>query len=362
MNSNPVLCGALYVAGGCGDATNAVVCVVNAEVESRGAKMTTGDFEREDMIVVLGATGQLGSILRLEARKSGLEDRFIWHSRQPNIQGNSGTWICWDPASGNRSADQLANRIRDTTGNRPVTVLNLAGATPAGGNADPDVMNGVNVDVAGLVMEAAKLAGASRVLLASSSAVYGRPKVDQKPFTEICEVSPQNAYGRSKVLMEQLVQADVETCILRIGNVAGADALLGQMTDGDTSKPHRFSIDQFASQDGPLRSYIGPESFFRVIMELVNTDQKPPRIVNVASRTPVTMNALLDAWNNIRPNDLIYTFNPAPPQAIESVVLDTAILQGLIRGWSTACSADTIVAETIRHFLEGCGQRYEGKV
>jgi nucleoside-diphosphate-sugar epimerase len=68
-----------------------------------------------------------------------------------------------------------------------------------------------------------------RVLLASSSAVYGTHS--DAPFTETDPLVPVNDYGRAKQVMEQICHArahatGVALCCLRIGNVAGADALL----------------------------------------------------------------------------------------------------------------------------------------
>lgn len=135
--------------------------------------------------------------------------------------------------------------------------------------------------------------------------------------------------------MEKVVhKAQSETAVtaLRIGNVAGADAILGGWRPG-------MQIDRFPDGRTPSRSYIGPVTLARVLHALCQADKLPP-ILNVAAPGAVEMGALLDAAG------LAWQPKPAPAAAIPEVRLDTNALErhvdftpetqtpaGLVREW-----------------------------
>lgn len=304
-------------------------------------------------IAVIGATGRLGGILQYQARKNGLTERFIWQSRRSETEF-SGCSIVWNPESGANPAERLANAIVTVTKGQPVTLLNLAGTTPSATKSCSKSMEASNAWLAAEIMKAAKLINSPRIMFASSAAVYGPMSNDQPAFFETAKPAPANIYGEIKSRMERWVISNtpdgINTCLLRIGNVAGADALLGQFTNGTMIPPAQLVIDRFASGSGPIRSYIGPETLFNVLLCLADNTSPLMPVINIASQPAVAMDALLDAWQKQRPSDFKYKFRPAPTQAIERVVLDTGHLQKF--AGQHLCSADDIVAETIRHYFE----------
>lgn len=107
----------------------------------------------------------------------------------------------------------------------------------------------------------------------------------------------------------------VTLSILRIGNVAGLDAILGGWQPG-------FRLDVFADGASPKRSYIGVQDLAQVIAALMALPA-PPAIINIAAPTPTEMQCLLDAAG------LPWTPRPAAATAIPMVCLDTALLQSL---------------------------------
>ena len=116
---------------------------------------------------------------------------------------------------------------------------------------------------------AAAQAGIGQVLLASSSAVYGVN--GGLPCREDTPTHPVNDYGRAKLEAEAVADRwrarGLAITALRIGNVAGADALLGGMRPGEPTR-----IDRFADGGSPVRSYIGPVTLADVLAKLLGQD------------------------------------------------------------------------------------------
>lgn len=261
-------------------------------------------------VLVLGSTGRLGHLLRLHWPEQSKHE-MRWHGRNPPT----------DPAF---------DILRDPTALREAIqradiVLVLAGSTPASGS---DL--GSNIAIAQRVFDAND---DTPILFASTAAVYGRG-----PSIETCSVEPVSDYGRVKRRAEEIVQGHpAQSCILRIGNVIGADALLR-----DHRAERRLHV--FTDGTSPRRSYISPLQLAEVLETLITklaNGIELPDIVNIACPQPVFMANLLDAAG------LNWTPVPAPPEVIKSVVLDTGRLEALfpfapdaslpktlLRGWS----------------------------
>ena len=259
--------------------------------------------------LLLGATGRVGRMLRrhwAERPPEGAE--IIAQSRQ----AGPGLWQ-WDPLD--PGPDLQAD-----------VVLGFAGVVPG-----PGADLGLNVRLGQAAVRMADHVGARRVLLASSSSVYG-------PGTWMGEghyCAPVNPYGEAKLAMEAAVAGSgIQTCCLRIGNVAWADALLGRMEPGK-----RVALDRFRSGGGPLRSYIGPRTLADVLETLARYDGTLPPVLNVAAPTPVRMEALLRAAGRA------WDWTPAPISAVEEVTLDCSQLASVHGFAATAGSAEVLIAE-----------------
>jgi nucleoside-diphosphate-sugar epimerase len=259
-------------------------------------------------LLVTGSTGRLGGYLRRLwpfALKGGL--RPVWQARDGR-PGCLGWDILHDPAP------PWAGGV----------VLALAG-----GRGEPDV----NTALALATLRAARAQGARHVFLASSSAVYA-PGAD---LGEDTSPAPPNAYGAAKLAMERaaLAEGGVPLTILRIGNVAGADALLGRASG-------EVVLDPVNDGAGPIRSYIGPVSFAAVLARLAQLAAEGralPQVLNLAAPRPVSMRALLEAAG------LPWRAGPENPAAVPVVTLDTARLQALMRLPPPASQPAGIVAE-----------------
>ena len=231
-------------------------------------------------VMITGANGRVGRLLR-----PWLGEAVIWCRRGP------GEALDWDPLAG--PAPLLA--YCESHG-APDAVIQL-------GRGDDRAIGLATV-------AAARKAGIPRVLLASSSAVYGFSR--DADWDEGDPTEPPSPYGQSKLAMERACAGPGVT-MLRIGNVAGADALL-------TNPRRPLLLDRFPNGAGPLRNYIGPQTLARVLIALAKAHALPP-ILNLAAPRPVDMADLARAAG------LPVERQPAPPHALARLTLATTRLE-----------------------------------
>lgn len=220
----------------------------------------------------------------------------------------------WNPLDG---PGVLVDHIAQTR-RRPDTIIALAGVTPGPGR---DLS--LNTALAQATLAAAHDVGVPRVLLASSSAVYGAGCGTS--FVEDAPCAPVNAYGVAKCDMEAACDPwrarGLDICALRIGNVAGADALLLNVARGGPGGA--VVIDRFADGGGPVRSYIGPATLVAVLATLCRHAGPLPHVLNIAAPVPVAMTALAEAAG------ARHETRPAPPSAHQRIPLDCRRLEAL---------------------------------
>lgn len=270
------------------------------------------DFPR---ILVLGATGRIGRVLR----QCWGGDAALWQARTP--QKGPG-WALFDPLG---DAAALADAAQGVS-----AILCLSGVTNVRAANGGDMAD--NTHLARAAIRAAAGSGA-RVLLASSAAVYGnQPGV----LGESTPLAPLSDYGRAKADMEDMAiktgsDLGVSTCSLRIGNIAGLDAILGGWRPG-------FQLDRFADGRTPRRSYIGMATLARTLGDLLAAPALP-HTLNIALPQLVEMGALLDAA------DLAWQPRPAPDSAIAEVALDVSALGAFTSVPRAASLPETLVAE-----------------
>lgn len=263
-------------------------------------------------ILVLGAAGRIGGVLRRDwptLLPAGADLR--WQARRHPADYAAGeAWHILAPLEDPASLVRAAEGVD--------TILCLAGVTPGHGG---DLDDNVRLAEAAIKAAQASTRGSdrkTRVLLASSAAVYGnQPGV----LSEEAPLHPATPYGAAKAAMETRAlrlgaEAGVAVTALRIGNIAGLDAILGGWRPG-------FQLDRFADSTTPRRSYIGGQMLAQVLAALV---QRPglPEVLNLAQPGPVAMGDLLRAAG------LDFSLRPAPDSAIPEVALEVTRLAGLL--------------------------------
>lgn len=284
--------------------------------------------------VFLGASGRIGHLLRSiwpDIIASDLRVDWQFRSAQPTIPNA----LIWSDLA---TLEPFLDHAKSVGGLDGLFVF--LGASRIGDKADADQM-AINVSLVDQALKAAVAAEIPRILIASSSAVYGGG--EGVPFDESSALHPVNAYGMAKRDMEALClsrAADygIEVCLLRIGNVAGADALLGP-TEGWQSGDAPRLLDIFPDGDGPRRSYIGPESLADVLRCLALQSQPLPQVINVAAPVSVSMKALLDAAG------VDWKPRPVPASPLQDIVLDCARLATLSDIKVSDGAANVLVAQ-----------------
>lgn len=246
------------------------------------------ETQKQCRVVLVGSTGRVGSMVRRAWEADPLSGVEAVYQTRSSVGLGHGD-LAWHPLDG---AKPLRAWV-ETTGHIDAMVV-LAGIIPASGR---DLF--LNASIAQACIEAALSVGIKRVLLASSSAVYGVSK--DGPYCEDDELHPEGEYGQSKLQMEAICEpfrdACIEICCLRIGNVAGADALLLNAGKGG------IKLDQFPSGGYPVRSYIGPGCLARTLSSLVNSPLPLPHYINVAAPDSVSMKDIVEAagvpWRSV---------------------------------------------------------------
>lgn len=244
-------------------------------------------------LIVTGAGGRLGRILRAAWAEERPPLSPVWTGR------GAGLPVQWD-------------MLADSPEGLPsgAVVLHLAGVTPP--CCDPAMRH--NAALVPPLLRMCHETGARRLLFMSSAAVYP----PGGPWAEAAVLSPPGAYGRSKAQAEALVRAQshIPVTILRPGNIAGADALLGPRGPGE------ILLDRVPGQKGgPLRSWIGARLLARTLAALCLRDLPP--VLNLAQGPPLPMADLLRAAG------LPWRLGPAPA-AIPVATLDVTLLQTIL--------------------------------
>lgn len=189
-------------------------------------------------------------------------------------------------------------------------VLHLAGST---GGTDP----ALNTALVPPLLAACRANAVRHLLFASTAAVYAPGPL---PARETDPPAPANAYGRAKAEAESLLAgAAPGLTILRIGNVAGADALLGPRADEGPIRLDPVT----GNGHGPIRSWIGPLSLARCLAELILRTDSLPAVLNVAAEPPLGMADLL------RASDRVWSWGPPNPAVVPAATLDVSCLHAI---------------------------------
>ncbi len=221
-------------------------------------------------VLITGATGRVGSLLR-KAWSISPPSAFrpIWSARNATDRSD---WVSWD----------MGGDILPQLDPPPRAILHLARCA----GTDPD--GGQDIHMARQALRLARL-HAVPLLIASSVAVYGS---SAGIVSEQAPLRPLTRNGKTKLQLELSLSSADRVGFLRLGNVVGADALIGTRREG-------LVLDRAQGSDrGPMRSWIGPQSLAAVLGDLLAlavSGSPFPRQLNIAQEPALAMADLADA-------------------------------------------------------------------
>ena len=221
-------------------------------------------------ILVTGGAGYIGSHVCKELSEHGFEAVAF-----DNLSTGHRELVKWGPLIegdvGDR--DSIEAAIREV---RPEAILHFAADSLVGESMTHPAKYYRNNVVGSLtLLEAMVATGVSRIVLSSTCATYGIP--DETPISEDTPQNPINTYGRTKLVIERMIDAfemahGMKSVCLRYFNACGADPK-GETGELHECEPHLipraifsalgqvsdFSVfgDDYATPDGtPIRDYI----------------------------------------------------------------------------------------------------------
>ncbi len=268
-------------------------------------------------LIVTGAAGRLGRLLRVF---EDIEDFATF----------STTWTARTASPGVTSWDMLGKKSPNLP--KGGILLHLAGVLPGRGASG---YLSDNAEMARTIVATDRLAPFAHVVFLSTVAVYAP---QDGAIAEISLPDPQTGYGQAKLIAERALSEGLgkRLTILRLANLAGADALLGANALGA-----KVVLDPVAGHNsGPERSYIGPLTFAKTMAALlaVCAKQEPlPPVINLAQPGSVAMADLL------RVSGRDWCFGPIRDGVVPKVAVDVQRLARICP--LVAANAETIVAE-----------------
>jgi UDP-glucose 4-epimerase len=194
-----------------------------------------------DTVLVTGGAGYIGSHIVVELARVGHQPIVV-----DNFCNSSPSVIPRLRRITDRQIPSITADVRDKAALSRIfaehsiaAVVHCAGLKAVGeGEAQPLSYYDNNVGGAIALVGAMAAAGVRRLVFSSSAAVYGQP--DKNPVTEDAPLRPHNVYGRTKRIVEQLLEdlaaADRSwrIALLRYFNPAGAhsSAAIGEAPSG----------------------------------------------------------------------------------------------------------------------------------
>jgi UDP-glucose 4-epimerase len=185
-------------------------------------------------ILVTGGAGYIGSHTCLALSKRGYTP-----ITYDNLSNGHGEFVKWGPLEQGDICDR--NRLQSVIeAYQPSAIVHFAGLIEVGQSfADPAAFFETNVGGSTALFSAALAAGVDKIVFSSTCATYGMPR---GPLREDHPQFPINPYGRSKLIVEQILDdlsanTSLRYVKLRYFNAAGADPD-GQLGEWHTPETH----------------------------------------------------------------------------------------------------------------------------
>ncbi|MFB6312241.1 MAG: NAD-dependent epimerase/dehydratase family protein, partial [Salinirussus sp.] len=181
-----------------------------------------------------------------------------------------------------RDADQVTELVEDAE----YIYHQAAQAGVRGSVENPRKYNSVNVDGTLNVLDAARASGVNRVIVASSSSVYGKPR--SLPYEEDHPTTPVSPYGASKLAAERYACAygevyDLPTVALRYFTVYGPRMRPNMAITNFVSRCMHRKPPVVYGDGSQTRDFTYIDDVVRANVKLLESDAADGEAVNIGS-------------------------------------------------------------------------------
>jgi UDP-glucose 4-epimerase len=261
-------------------------------------------------VLVTGGAGYIGSHTLVEVIKAGHAGAIARVGQLTNTQVPLNVGDIRDKA--------FLERV--FTGFAPEAVIHFAGIKSVGESVEnPLSYYDVNVSGSQVLLEVMQSHGCKKIVFSSSATVYGAPQY--LPYDEAHPVAPINPYGRTKLMVEQILgdwcaaQPERSALSLRYFNPVGAHAsgIIGENPQGTPNNLMPFiaqvaigrrPVLQIFGDDYETRDGTGERDYVHVVdlakahvLALDALDQQSGHdVINVGTGRGVTVKEMVDAF------------------------------------------------------------------
>jgi UDP-glucose 4-epimerase len=309
-------------------------------------------------ILVVGGAGYIGSHTCLDLFSKGFTPIVY-----DNLSNGHAEFVKWGPLEigdirDRKKLDEVLSK------HRPRAIIHFAAAIEVADSIrDPGGYYENNVAGTITLLRAAQAAGIDKIVFSSTCATYGVPCF--VPIIEEHAQSPINPYGRSKLIIEQIL-ADLDrhqglrSFILRYFNAAGADpeGRIGEWHSPEThaipiamdaalgrrSHFHVFGTDYDTRDGSCVRDFVHvldlADAHTRAVEHLLNRGTS--HALNLGSGHGTTVRELLEAIRHVVGRSFDVKYGPRREGDSPALVADNTLAKRTI-GWSPRHDLKSII-------------------
>jgi UDP-glucose 4-epimerase len=299
-------------------------------------------------ILVAGGAGYIGAHTCLDLFNKGFTPIVY-----DNLSNGHAEFVKWGPLEiGDiRDRDKLDEVLRKY---KPLAIMHFAAAIEVGESVrDPGSYYDNNVAGTIALLRSAQAAGIDKIVFSSTCATYGIPS--SLPMNETHAQSPINPYGRSKLIVEQILKdldfyQGMRSFILRYFNAAGADpeGRIGEWHSPETHaipiaietalgrRPH-FQVlgTDYDTRDGScVRDFVHvldlADAHTRAVEHLLNDGSS--HALNLGTGHGTTVKELLETVQRVVGREFVIKYGPRREGDSPALVADNTLARQTI-GW-----------------------------
>jgi UDP-glucose 4-epimerase len=309
-------------------------------------------------ILVAGGAGYIGSHTCLDLFSKGFTPIVY-----DNLSNGHAEFAKWGPLEIGDIRDR--GRLDEVLKKyKPEAIVHFAAAIEVGESVkNPGAFYDNNVGGTISLLRAAQAAGIDKIVFSSTCATYGIPS--SIPMSEAHAQLPINPYGRSKLIIEQILKdldryQGFRSFILRYFNAAGAD-LEGRIGEWHSPETHAVPIaiatalgrrphfeilgTDYDTRDGScVRDFVHvldlADAHSRAIEHLLNNGTS--HALNLGTGHGTTVKELLEAVRRVGGRDFEIKYGPRRQGDSPALVADNALAKTTI-GWSPQHDLKSII-------------------